>query len=592
MSKIKVTELDFSQIKQNLKDYLRSQERFSDYDFDGSNLSVILDILAANTSLIGFYANMIANESFLDTAVLRESVVSRAKAIGYVPFSRRSARAVVRVEFFSVPNTVVQIPIAKGEKFTAISDTGVKYIFTVERGVVVTPDSNGRFITELTLIEGLRLEHRFTYDVSLPQAQRFVIPNENIDISSISVKVQDSATNSAIFAYELSTDINLVNDESQVFFLNEVEDQKYEIFFGDGVVGKALEDGNIVIVDYVVSKGPEANGIRSFRAETTVGGYSTIRLTTIDSANNGSERETIESVRKLAPLYYESQNRAVTRNDYETLIKKDFPEVEFVRVWGGEDNVPAMYGKVFVAIKPFGSLALSETRKRQLIDSIIRNRNLISIEVDIVEPDFLNLIINSEVKFNSKTTNLSDGDVEAKIIQTIQRYRSESLVGFNASFRYSQLVKAIDETEPSIQNNLTSIQLKYRLRPPLNFANRYVIQLNNPISRGDSANSVSAINSTAFILNGIPTFIADDGKGELVYYRLSANQRVVIRKNVGTIDYNTGELILNQFIVQSFPAGVDYLDIFATPSKNNILPQRNQILLIDDADINITVVDA
>lgn len=593
MSKIKVTELDFQQIKENLKDFLKSQDRFSDYDFDASNLSVILDILAANTSLEAFYVNMLANESFLDTAVLRQSVVSRAKAIGYVPYSRKSARARVLVEFLSVPDTVDQISIPRGEKFAALLDeTGVKYVFSVENGVVVTPNAQGRFSTELTLVEGIRLNQQFVFDVSLPQSQRFVIPNRDIDITSINVRVQNSATDSGIRVFERNTDINLVDGNSAVYFLNEVEEGLYEIYFGDGVVGVPLEDGNIVLVDYVVSKGPEVNGARTFRPETTVGGFTNVRVTTIDPANNGSERESTESIRQLAPLFYESQNRAVTRNDYETLIKRDFPEVEFVRVWGGEENLPPMYGKVFVAIKPFGSVALSESRKRQIIDSIIRNRNLVSIEVDVVEPDILNLIIDSEVKFNSKSTNLSSGDIQSKIAQSIRSYRSEFLVGFNASFKYSQLVKRIDETEPSIRSNLTSVKLKYRLRPPLNFANRYVIQLNNPLTRGDVANNRSSIDSTAFVLNGIPTFIADDGKGELFYYRLAANQRVVIRRNIGTVNYETGEVILNQFIAQGFPAGVNYIDIFAEPRRNDIIPQRNQILLIEDPDIRVTVVDS
>jgi len=590
MSKIKVTELDFKQIKENLKEFLRSQDRFSDFDFDGSNISTILDILSYNTAYNAFYANMIANEMFLDSAVLRESVVSRAKAIGYTPYSTQSARAKVTVEFLSVPNTVSQITVQQGEKFTSLNGNN-KFTFTVEEGVVIVPNANGKFIKELRLIEGIRLEHKYVYDVTQEQPQRFIIPNKDVDVTSIGVKIQASASSNVIQNFYRNTDINTVNKDTPVFFVNEVDNEKYEVFFGDGVLGKALEDGNIVIISYVVSKGAQANGVRQFKPETALGGFasSQVRTTNTQSAQGGSSRETIKSIKQIAPLYHETQNRAVTRNDYETLIKKDFPEVEFVRVWGGEDHIPVTYGKVFVSIKPFGSTSLSLNRRQQLIDTIIRERNLISIEVDIVEPDFLNLVINSKVRYNPRATSLSSGDIQKSIIDSIKVFRDDTLRGFNSAFRYSQLISSIDESDDSILNNLTSVTMRYRLTPPKNFKERYVIELNNPISRGDSANSISAIDSTGFLLTGIPTYIADDGKGNLLYYRLIANQRVVFRKNIGTVDYTSGTIIINEFLAENFVGNVDYLDIFATPLRNDLVPQRNQIILIDDSDINVLI---
>lgn len=592
MSKLKVTELDFKQIKENLKTFLRSQDRFSDFDFDGSNISTILDILAYNTAYNGFYANMIANEMFLDTAVLRESVVSRAKAIGYTPASRRSSRATVRVEFISVPIGTPQIIIPQGEKFFSSAGTSsTRFAFTVEQGVVITPNVNGKFIGDLRLIEGVRLEHRFLHDVTQEQPQRYVLPNKDVDVTSITIKIQESAFSNNITNYFLNTDINLVNGETPVFFVNEVDDEKYEVFFGDGILGKALEDGNIIIVNYVVSAGPASNGVRVFKSETVLGGFasSQVRTETISSAQGGSERETVKSIKQIAPLYHETQNRAVTRNDYETLIKKDFPEVEFVRVWGGEDHIPVTYGKVFLSIKPFGTTSLSLNRRQQLIDTIIRERNLISIEVDIVEPDFLNLVVNTNVRYNPRATSLSAGDVQKSIIESIREFRNDSLRGFNSSFRYSQLVGAIDDSDASILNNLTTITMRYRLRPPLNFKERYVIELNNAIDRGDSANNISSIDSTGFLVNNIATFISDDGKGNLYYYRIIANQKVIFRKNIGTVNYSTGTIIVNDFLTAGFVGGVEYLDIFAAPLRNDLIPQRNQILLIDDTDINVFI---
>jgi hypothetical protein len=591
-NKLKVTELDFTQIKENLKDFLRSQDRFKDFDFEGSNLSILLDVLSYNTAYNAFYANMIANEMFLDTAVLRESVVSRAKAIGYTPASRRSARAKVRVEFLSIPPGTSQISIQRGEKF--ISSNGVgsdRFSFTTERGVVITPNAEGKFVGELSLIEGERLEHRFLNDQTQETPQRFIIPNADVDTTSISVRVQESADSNVIQNFFKNTDINTVDGSTPVFFLSEVDNNRYEIFFGDGILGRAIQDGNIIIVNYVVSRGAEATGIRIFKPETGLANISAtqIRVTTLESAQGGAERETTESIRQVAPLFHETQNRAVTRNDYETLIKKDFPEVEFVRVWGGEDHVPVTYGKVFLSIKPFGSTALSADRKQQLINNIIRERNLISIEVDIVEPDFLNLVINTRVRINPRATNLSDGDVQRKIIESIKEFRDSNLRGFDSSFRYSQLIRQIDDVEESVLDNLTEVSMRYRLRPLINFNNKYVIELNNPISRGDAANDISAINSSGFILGGIPTFIADDGRGNLLYYRLVANQRVVFRKNIGTVDYNLGKITLNDFITTGFPGDVNFLDIFAKPARNDLIPQRNQIILIDDEDINVRI---
>jgi len=590
MSKINVTELDSKQVKKNLKDFLRGQDRFKDFDFEGSNISVLLDVLAYNTVYSGFYANMIANEMFLDTAILRESIVSRAKAIGYTPASRRSARASVLVQFLSVPTGTPEIIVQRGEKFAAYNGSK-RYLFTVERTTVVRPNVDGHFIGEIPLVEGLRLSHEFVYDVTSELPQRFIIPNANVDTTSIFVRVKQSATSSVVENFTQNTDLNQINEDSKVFFLNEVEDKKYEVWFGDGILGRALEDGNIVLIDYVVSSGAEANSIRQFKPETSLAGYPLNRLKfeTVQTAQSGAERESDQSIRQVAPMFYESQNRAVTRNDYETLIKKDFPEIEFVRVWGGEDHVPPMYGKVFLSVKPYGSTALSTDRKQQLINEIIRNRNLVSIEVDIVEPDFLYVIVDSKVRFNPHVTNLSDGDVQKQVIESIKNFRHETLIGFNSSFRYSKLVKIIDDSEPSIINNSTNITMRYRLLPPINFAERYVIRLNNAISRGDSANNISAINSTGFTLNGITTYIGDNGKGSLYYYRLVANVRIPIRQNVGTVNYDTGEIIINNFIAQGYPAGVDYLDLYVKPASTDLVPLRNQIITIEDSDINVTV---
>jgi len=589
MSKLNVSELDFDKIKTNLKEFLRQDPRFTDYDFDGSGLSYIIDLLAYDTAYNSFYANMVANEGFLDSATLRESVISRAKALGYTPSSVRSARAQISVEFIADP-LPSQIEVPRGTKFYSKQDS-VLFNFTTTETVLVQPNNSLQMIANLELIEGERLTHRFTYDASAVLKQRFILPNSNVDTSSIIVKVQKSKNSTAVESYVLATDVNTLNGTSTAFFLSEVEGSKHEIYFGDGIVGKKLEDGNIVIVEYVVSNGSEANGIKVFRATSAIGGINNLKVTTIQGSNSGTDIQTIDSVKQLAPLYYETQNRAVTRNDYETLIKKDFPEVEFVRVWGGEDNVPPRYGKVFMSIKPIGTTVFSTQKKQQIIDSVIKNRNLISIECEIVEPDYLNLVISSTVKYNSRRTQLSAGDIATKVANAIKAYRTENLVGFNSSFKYSQLVRDIDTSDSAIVSSLTELKLRYRILPQLNTPTKYEIFLNNAVDRGDIANGVASVTSNLFLYKGSATLIADDGKGVLNYYRLSGNTRVIFEANAGTIDYETGQLVVNLLDVGGYVDNKQYIDISVTPLQNDILPERNQIILIDDADIKVSTVD-
>ena len=591
MSKINVTSLDFNGIRQSLIDYFSERPEFKDYDFEGAGLSFLVGLCSANTEANAFLANMIANEMFIDSAIRRESIVSRAKAIGYTPHSVISARARINVTFDIDPSTAPsQINVPRGTKFTAKNGNDI-FTFSTEFGAVAVPNADGKLSVDLVLVEGHRLIHKFVYDASAAIKQRFVVQNMGSDTTTFNVKVQQSATSTILESFTLSEDINIVDGESRVYFLSEVEGGKYEVFFGDGVLGKALTDGNIVIVEYIVSRGDESNKIKVFRPVSAIEGYANFTITTLEEATGGTAIESDESIRQLAPLFYETQNRAVTRNDYETLIKKDFPEVQFVRVWGGETNDPPVYGKVFVSIKPTGTTNLSTERKQTLINEIIRSRNLISIEVEIIEPDYLNLICDSEVTFNSRTTTLAASDIQTKVITGIKSFRDTNLIGFNSSFKYSQLVRAIDSSDAAITNNLTDIQLKYRYLPTLNIPRKLEIFLNNPVQKGDASNNISSLNSTGFLYQGSTTYVGDDGKGSLYFYRIAANQKVIFQKNVGTINYTTGKVVIDLFNVQGYVNNQAYVDFIITPEKNDITPLRNQIILIDDADIKVTVVD-
>lgn len=589
MSKLNYTEIDFNKLKESLKNYLRSQSEFNDYDFDGSGLAVLIDELAYNTSINGFYANMVANEGFIDSAILRESIVSRAKQIGYTPRSIRASSAFIKLEFFPL-DSPASILIPKGHRFGTTIDAK-PYTFSVARAYTCFPDSLGAYsIDNVEIFEGTPLTFRFIVDFSLPQRQRYILPNVNVDTTKISVRVQQSSGNTAIEIFEEHEDLNELNDTSKVYFLQEIEGGKFELIFGDGVVGKALQDGNIVIVDYFVSAGPAANKAKLFSQLTKIGGYENTVVSTTSVAAGGSDAEDTESVRKLAPLSYEAQNRAVTKSDYETLIKKDYPKIEFVRVWGGEENDPPQYGRVFASIKPVEGLALSQSEKQFIVNEIIRKRNVISLEVLLVEPDYLRIVPTSKVFYRGKATLKTAAQLRDDVIASIQQYREDDLRGFDSQFRESKLASRIDSTDPSISSNQLNIKLKYRIVPPINIPTLFDINFNTEINKGDSANGLSTLSSTGFIYKGLTSYLGDDGQGEIYIYRIFDNRKVIFERGAGTINYALGKIKIPALRVESIPTG-DVIDLYVLPQITDVSPIRNQIILIEDEDISVTVVN-
>lgn len=594
MAQTRYTELDFATIKENLKIFLRSQDQFKDYNFDGAGLAVLLDLLAFNTSYNAFYLNMLASEMFLDSATLRDSVVSRAKHLGYTPRSQRSTVATVDLEIFPSdgpgPASPASILIETTQRFYSVVNDQ-KYIFSPLKSVLIQPN-NGKYIAEdVEIIEGVRLTHRWTYDATLSLKQKFIIPNAGVDTTQLKVTVQESSNNTTIRLFNLHKDINELNPTSQVYFLQESTDNKYEIVFGDGVIGLGLVDGNIVIVEYIVSSGAVATGSKRFTPVTKLGGYDTSTVSTISPAAGFVDQEEIDNIKRLAPLAFDAQNRAVTKLDYETLIRKDIPSIQFLRVWGGEDNVPAQYGRVFVSLKPFTGTALSEDQKVSLINTYIRPRNPISIQVIIVEPDFLRIQVESLIQYRGSNTTLNDADIKNKVQAAIVAFRTTELNGFDADFRYSKFVQAIDDADLSIEGNLTNIKMKYRIFPPFNVPTKFEIFLNNSIDRGDIANDLSSITSTGFIYRGILTFVGDDGKGSLFLFRVVNDKKVIIQSNIGTVNYDKGIIVLDGFLVQSIPNARDYVDFIITPKVQDVESLRNQIVLLEDEDIILATKD-
>jgi len=610
MSEIKYSELDFAIIKQNLKTFLKSQDKFKDYNFDGSSMSVLLDVLAYNTAYNSFYLNMVANEMFLDSAAIKENVFSRAKHLGYTPRSTTSIKAKIdfQVTFQSDAHAALvptNFSLSKNQEFyTTSNDT--RYTFFPRVAVFFEKIGTRTFIARnVELVEGKRFTHSYTVDTTLPIKQRYVIPNSGVDTSTILVAVRDNANSSSNTAFFPNTDINLLDSDSPAYFIQSYnfDGDLYEIVFGDNIIGKGLVDGNIVTIEYIASTGDGADGASVFKTgslitslENTdlmnIASSATSSTITLSSASGYAAPETIESVKLLAPRFYESQNRAVTKNDYETLILKDIPLVESVRVWGGEENDPPEYGKVFCAIKPKTGTSLNLEDKSRIITSFIKPRNLVSLEVIVTEPEYIGVTLDVQVNYNSSKTILSADSVKSKVFTAIQSFKTDNLAGFDSDFRFSQFVNYIDGADDSIVSNITKVGIKYKIIPSLNTRNKISIALNNEIDTGDYLNSISSIVSSSFFLNNNLVSLADNGEGKILLYYISSDSRkVIVNDSVGTVNYQTGKIVIDDLLITSIPNNQNFINFFIKPKFNDIISLRNQILLVEDSDVEVSVVD-
>lgn len=493
---LRVTELDFYTIKENLKTFLRSQSEFQDFDFDGSGMSVLLDILAYNTHYMGYYLNMTGNEMFLDTAQLRASVLSHAKHIGYIPTSRRGAKANVNIRVTPTVienNTATSLTLDRYTEFLGKDIDGINYTFVTQFSNTTTKTGNVFDFTGIKLIQGEVNTLQFVMnDVTNPN-RRFDIPSQNVDTSTISITVQESSTNTSIEQYNLYTDITEVKANTPVFFIEEKEDSTYTFYFGDGIIGKKPKNGNIVICTYLDTAGSLANNISEFILNDTINGYSNnVAVTVANSSYGGTEKETIEQARFRAPYAYTTQNRAVTVNDYETLIKKDYPEVEAASVWGGEDNDPVVYGKVYLSLKTRGNYFLSNLDKENIKQSLIRNRNVLTIIPEIIDPSYTYVKIQGRVTYNPSLTPLTSGDLKNLVLASIQDYNDQELNTFRSIFRKSKLQYFIESSDKSITGSDIQIFLQKRQELELNETRNYDLKFELPIRKGDFNQKLSS----------------------------------------------------------------------------------------------------
>lgn len=582
---------DYLQIKESLKAHLKTLTEFQDFNFDASSINQILSLLGYDTAYNAFYLNMVAAEMFLDSAQLRSSVTSRAKAIGYVPSSMTAAIALVNIDVDTNSGPLLPNPpfvrLQPTDEFISYLD-GKPYYFTPDRTYLIEPNSQGKYNADVILVEGKRLPFRYLVDSNSPAKQRFEIPNANVDVKTLIVKVQQSATNTGVQMFSRVTDVNTLTEESLVYFLEENEHGVYEVSFGENILGVQPITGNIVILEYVVTNGPAANGIKTFARVGKPTGYNTVKLTTVTPAYNGGEAESIESIKLLAPLLFEAQDRAVSTNDYEALVRKDNPNIEFVRVWGGQDNVPKDPGKVYMAIKPKTGTRLSVDEKSNIINRLISERNIVAVEVKIVDPDYLYMNLNTKVNFRSKKTTLTAAAIKQEVYDAIVAYKNQVLNGFDADFTYSKLLTTVDNVDQSIVGNISTLFLAKRVYPAFNAPTRFELNFFNAFSRGDSANGISSINSSGYIYRGVTTYIGDDGQGNLYLYRIVDNKKVVIQTGIGTVDYEKGVIVINSLDVQTI-VDQDFIEMTAIPLQYDVFTPRESILLLEDEDIKVFV---
>ena len=591
-TKLDISELDFDAVKANLKTYLSNQTEFSDYDFEGSGMSVLLDVLAYNTHYLGYNANMLANEMFLDSADLRSSVVSLAKAVGYTPTSATSSTADIKAVVNGATGT--SLTMTRGTKFTTTVNSQ-SYTFVNNADVSISPIDGVYTFSSVKLYEGSLLTFKYTVDTTDTE-QRFIIPNDNTDTTTLTVKIQNSSSDSTTAVYKKATGITELDDTSKVFFLQEIENQKFEVYFGDGVLGKAVEDGNIVILEYVVTNRDAANGASTFALSGNIGGFSDVTITTNSNATGGTGPESISSIKYNAPRDYSAQDRAVTADDYKTLVKSLYANAQAVQVWGGEDHSTPNYGKVYISIKSKSGANLTVATKESIVTSLKRYA-VASVTPTIIDPETTYLTTSVSFKYNSSLTTKDVTTLQTNVLSTISTYNSDTLQNFTGMFRHSALSKDIDATDTAILSNVTTVKMYKTFTPTLNSALKYTISYNNAFYNPHSGHNASAggiVSSTGFKINGSTNehFLDDDGAGIIRVYYLVSGVRTYTDSTYGTINYTTGEIILTSAHLTSV-SNVDgatstVVRVFVIPNSNDIVPVRNQVLQIDTANSTVT----
>ncbi len=584
--KINVSELDFDAIKANLKEFLKGQSEFQDYDFEGSAMSVLLDVLSYNTHYNALYQNMAVNEMFLDSARKRDSVVSIAKMLGYVPRSASCAKATVNILVTGGTASPSNLVIPSYSQFNTTVD-GNNLFFYNTGAMTVNREAGTYTFTGMELTEGTPLTNKFT----VATGATYVIPNADIDLNSLVVKVQQHSTSTVYETFTRAETLINAKSDTKLFWVKEIDGGLYEIYFGDGNIGRALDNGNVVHVSYFVSSKEIANGARTFtyNGATLING-ATVQVVCTSPATGGGESETIDAIRYNAPKMYASQNRAVTPDDYKALVYANVPQAKSVSVWGGEDNNPPVYGKTYICIKPYTATKLTSTEKEYIKATVLNNRKVVSIIPELVDPEYLNIALDVTVYYNEQETTRSASEIATIVRNAIYDYDDSDLQKFDGVFRFSKLSRIIDNAEPSIINNITTVLIRRKLNPRYNVSAQYLLNIINPIFADGQGNGGSFY-STGFYIAGSDEihYLNDDGLGFVRLFKYGANGiKIYVNNRIGTIDYNKGIVDIRNLHITAL-ADVDF-ELSIKPLSNDVVSALTQIAEIARDHLYITAV--
>jgi hypothetical protein len=578
MAQFNVTELDFEKIKASIKDHFRAQSKYNDWDFDGSGLNFLLDVLAYNSHYNAMVAHFSMNEAFLDSAQIRGNVVSHAKLLGYTPRSAKAATAILDLVVTPGISPSAYGTLERGTRFSTVVDS-TKYTF-VTLDTLQAPLSGGVYtFAAVPIVQGVLKRQLFRVDEAISN-QRFEVPESTIDTSTLRVRIKANSESADYSVYTRFSSFINVTSESQIYFLQENSSGRYEIYFGDGLLGKKPASNSIVEIEYVYTEPGMANGATSFTALDTIEGSSTISLDVTTSSYGASERESIESVRYNAPLSFVTQNRCVTADDYRAVILREVGGIETISVWGGEDSETPDYGKVYICIKPVGAETLTQAEKNNIITNVLRGKNVVSITPVMVDPTYTYIALDVFFKYNPNLTDRTKAEIESAVRQTLSDYNDDNLEKFDGVFRYSQVLRNIDSTDPAILNSFARVYMYKDITPSNTNNNYFELEYSSPIyiTSGDE----SVITSTSFLLNGVEHFFGDSAiegsTNRLIHiYKVVNGVQVRVVSDAGTIYPDLGKVVLSGFR----PDTTDPIRIEVVPNSNDLAPKRNQLLSLN-----------
>lgn len=677
-STFRIAELDPADIKNNLKNYLRSQSEFTDYDFEGSGMNILLDLLAYNTHYMSFYMNMLGAEAFHDSAQLRTSLASHAKHIGYVPQSTKPSRTVATItvtpsEDENQETTTLILP--RWTSFQSQADDGINYNFVAVNSNTAIKTANTFTFANVILKQGEIISRTYLADSNNPKREYF-IPTANVDIDELYVTVQESASNTNYEIYNKFQDLTELKSNSQVFFIEEntISNSHYKLFFGDGYLGKRPVDGNIITLTYLVTDGKYGNGANSFILVENINGYDdNVTISTSNVSAGGADKESLEEIRYRSPRWYTAQNRAVIKNDYQILLARDYPNIQSIAVWGGEENDPPIYGKVFISLKPNENYYITNIEKQQILDDIVKTRSVMTVIPEIINPDYTYLVVRAKVYYDKTATNLDTSQIKAGVRQSILNYRDNNLQKFESKFRISRLQRDIENSNPAINSATVDIFVQKRLIPDFGTTKNYSLDYKTVLDKeelytfptfqyidgdGDTRDcyleeiprsftgidGIEIVNSGNDYLDAIVTITGDGSGAEATarivnrkiesidlnsrgsnytkatvsitsntgfgavatarlqfnlgelraYYFRDNGEKVIINDNAGTINYNTGQITIDNFKFESISSSDRYNDDILTinvkPRENDISPKRNSIIDLDENDSSSIVI--